>query len=108
MSCYVDPLFVMQSRNAQAFRVGARSGHRWCHLFTDGPLEELHTLAAGIGMKRSWFQADADVGHYDLTPSKREAALGAGALEVDRRRAMEIWRATREAAARKARLELLR
>jgi len=29
---------------------------RWCHMATDGELDELHVMAAKIGLKRSWFQ----------------------------------------------------
>lgn len=95
MSVYVDDLVeygadVYAPADRQAARVGARNGHRWCHLFADEPdAAELHTLAARIGLKRAWFQGD----HYDLTPGRRAAAVRAGALEVDRRRAVAIWRA---------------
>ncbi len=81
---------------AQAERVGARNGHRWCHLFSDklGPdFRELHDFAALIGMKRSWFQGD----HYDLTPGRRAAAVRAGAKELERHEAVAIWRKQREA-----------
>ena len=87
--------------------VDALMNHGWvlhgrstanCHMFTDGPLEELHALAESIGLRRAWFQ-DKRVPHYDLTPQDRAAAIAAGAVEVDRRRAVEIWRATRAAAA---------
>lgn len=78
MSVYVDALFVMRGRDSQAARLGALNGHRWCHLMADD-LETLHAFAARIGMKREWFQGD----HYDLTPSRRAAAVKAGAVEVD-------------------------
>jgi Protein of unknown function (DUF4031) len=51
---------------------------------TADTLEELHTLAAKIGMKRRWFQ-NGRVPHYDLTPARREAALAAGAVFVSAR-----------------------
>jgi hypothetical protein len=91
---YVDPIFEMESRNAQAFRVGARNGHRWCHMFADEN-EELHALAKRIGLKREWFQEDRDGGHYDLTPSRRAAAVRLGAIEVSRHDAACIWWAHR-------------
>ena len=95
MSVYVDPLFTMESRNPQAFRVGARNDHRWCHLFADTE-EELRVLAEKIGMRRSWFQLSRrDLGHYDLTPGRRAAAIRAGAVEVTREQAVEIWDRTR-------------
>src|SRR5574341_2178142 len=101
MAVYVDPLFTWPADayrgrdSAQARRVGARNGHQWCHLFTDGAVDELHALARAIGMHRTWFQPDRDGGHYDLTPRRRLAALLAGAVEVDRERAVEIRRAQR-------------
>lgn len=56
-----------------------------CHMFsnrTDN--EELHAVAAAIGMKRSWFQDDPRLPHYDLTPSRRAAAIAKGAVSVTR------------------------
>jgi len=50
------------------------------HLTAD-ELEELHALAARIGLRRSWFQSGR-VPHYDLTPGRRERALAAGAVFV--------------------------
>ena len=55
-----------------------------CHLFAD-TLEELHQLAAAIGMKPQWFQNHRRLPHYDLTASRRELALKSGAQDVDRR-----------------------
>ena len=67
-----------------------------CHMFTDSAdLEELHRIAAEIGMKRRWFQDHHLAPHYDLTPTRRADAIAVGAVEVDRHRAVEIWRARR-------------
>jgi len=63
---------------------GRMSG-RWCHLTTDGNLEDLHEFAQGIGLKREWFQDHPRVPHYDLRPSKRARALEAGAVFVSAR-----------------------
>lgn len=71
MSCYVDAL--------QNYGWGLG---RSCHLIAD-TLEELHAMAANIGMKRSWFQEHSSP-HYDLTSSRRKAALELGAIECDR------------------------
>lgn len=56
---------------------------RWntvTHLFCDSPdsLEDLHTFARRIGLKRSWFQAYQRIPHYDLSPGKRQLALHEG------------------------------
>lgn len=61
-----------------------------CHLFTDGPVDELHAFAERIGMKRSWFQ-DKSVPHYDLTPSRRRTAVACGAVECTRHEAVAHW-----------------
>ena len=50
----------------------------WCHMATDGDLEELHAFAARLGLQRRWFQRD----HYDLPPHGRRAAVALGAEEV--------------------------
>ena len=50
----------------------------WCHMATDGELEELHAFAARLGLRRRWFQRD----HYDLPPHGRRAAVALGAEEV--------------------------
>lgn len=71
---------------------------RSCHMFTDAvDLEQLHVFAERIGMRRAWFQEHRIAPHYDLTQSRREAAVLLGAVEVGRRDASNIWRARREA-----------
>lgn len=68
-----------------------------CHMFTDTlDLEELHDLAARIGMKREWFQLSRQAPHYDLTPSRRAKAVALGAVELGRRESVAIWRARRQ------------
>lgn len=67
-----------------------------CHMFSASiDLTELHAFAKRIGLKRSWFQGQASVPHYDLTPSRRLKAVAAGAIEVDRRAAVALWRQRR-------------
>lgn len=90
MTVYVDPLedfgWVLRGRRVQS-----------CHMFTDTvELDELHRIALAIGMRLSWFQDKKSCPHYDLTPSRRAAAIAAGAVEMDRRGSVAIWRARRE------------
>jgi hypothetical protein len=90
VAVYVDPLmrhgWIMYGRAIPS-----------CHLFTDKvALEELHELAARIGLERRWFQDKQSAPHYDLTPRRRLAAIAAGAVEVDKHAAVEIWRMRRE------------
>ena len=54
---------------------------RWCHLWTNGDIEELHKFAQSIGLQRRWFQ-DKTLAHYDLVPSKRRIALNKGAESI--------------------------
>jgi len=51
---------------------------KWSHMWTDGPIEELHEFADKLGLKRSWFQNKKRFPHYDVVPSKRAMALGMG------------------------------
>jgi hypothetical protein len=72
-------------------------GKLWCHLVADS-LDELHSFASRIGLRRSWFQDRASFPHYDVTTAVRERALSAGAV-ASRKAAMLI-------AARKLKAEL--
>jgi predicted transcriptional regulator len=77
VSVYVDQL---RHYPTQAIKDRARRyGHLWCHLLAD-TTDELHALADRIALARRWFQ-EAPVPHYDLTPTKRRAAVAAGAIE---------------------------
>ena len=73
MTVYVDDLRPV---------VNPSKGWRWpesCHLWAD-TVEELHTFAGRIGMRRAWFQGHhKSFPHYDLTERRRIAALQAGA-----------------------------
>ena len=90
MSVYVDQLVSFGGDSApKCFR-----NKKSCHMYAD-TLEELHAMALRIGLKREWFQADSHLNHYDLTESKRKLAIAAGAIEQDRRTAVETWRRIR-------------
>lgn len=56
----------------------------WCHMFSDS-LEELHAMAAKIGMRRSWFQGPPEhkFPHYDVSTTYRMHAVRNGAVEVE-------------------------
>lgn len=54
-----------------------------CHMIADTE-EELHTMAAALGLKRSWFQ-DKRIKHYDVSKGKREIAILLGAIPLERR-----------------------
>lgn len=76
-----------------------------CHLNATESLDELHEFARRLGMRRQWFQSSARLPtlyhcHYDLTPSRRLAALQLGALSVNTRIQARAARNTRDAADR--------
>ena len=73
MSVYVDPIREVEYG-------------RWkyaCHMIAD-TVEELHTMAEAIGMKRDWYQPKS-FPHYDLLRFRRDAAVKLGAVELERR-----------------------
>jgi len=81
MSVYVDKLTRYPiPKEAQAARVAKRNDGQWCHMWAD-TLDELHVMAAKLGLKQTWFQNHSKLPHYDLTPGKRYIALAAGAIE---------------------------
>lgn len=97
---FVDPLFVGVESNDVAARVGAKHGHRWCHMWHEGEdPEELHRFAAKIGLRRSWFQSNSVLPHYDLVPTKRALAIAYGAQIKDPK---DTLRSMREAAVQRS------
>ncbi|HKP51390.1 MAG TPA: DUF4031 domain-containing protein [Chloroflexia bacterium] len=71
------------------YKTGPRGYPYWCHMasddLTDFGLEELHTMAETLGLKREWFQDHPRHPHYDLPPHKRELAIECGAIAVSSR-----------------------
>lgn len=60
-------------------------GRRWAHLMAD-TLEELHAMAARLGLPRHAFQNKTSGAHYDITAELREQALALGAVAISRHR----------------------
>lgn len=67
-------------------------GQRWAHLMAD-TLEELHAMAAQLGIPRRAFQDRRSGAHYDVTASLREQAIGLGAVAISRHRDRALLRA---------------
>jgi len=58
-------------------------GRRWAHLMA-GTLDELHAMAAQLGMPRRAFQDKTSGAHYDVDADMRERAITLGALPISR------------------------
>lgn len=69
-------------------------GRRWAHLVSDRSIEELHTFANVLGLRREWFQGD----HYDVPEEVRDEAVRLGAREVS---SGELVRRLRDAGLRR-------
>lgn len=83
----VMPVYVDKATNA----LGRM---KMSHMLADTE-EELHAMAATVGLRRKWFQ-NHGTPHYDLCQSKRTLALKAGAVEVGRREVVALMRKLRE------------
>ena len=58
-------------------------GKRWAHLMAD-TLDELHAMAARLGIPRRAFQDKPSGAHYDVTAQLRERAIALGAVVISR------------------------
>jgi hypothetical protein len=67
-------------------------GQRWAHLMAD-TLEELHAMAAQLGLPRRAFQDRPSGAHYDVTVEMRAQALRLGATAISRHADRERMRA---------------
>lgn len=87
MSVYVDPLLEHGGSSTFPWKVS-------CHMYADTE-KELHKMADKIGMKRSWYQDNEKLKHYDLVASKRLLAVRYGAVEHSCRQMVEFMRKLR-------------
>lgn len=66
-----------------------------CHMWSDN-LDELHAMAASIGMQRKWFQCSPNASweHYDISLTMKAAAIKRGAILTDKFGPLEFlaWR----------------
>lgn len=62
------------------------------HMVAD-TLDELHAMAAALGLRRAWFQNKVRWPHYDVCAATRERALKLGAVPVTGRQLIERLRA---------------
>jgi len=64
------------------------------HMISES-LDELHQMAADIGMKREWFQDSENHPHYDVSVERRRRALALGAQQITSREAVRLLRVWR-------------
>ena len=88
-------IFVDELRDVRGI-TGQGTPGLWCHMVTDGALEELHQFAEQIGLQRRWFQNHPRHPHYDLPPSARAAAVQQGAVAVTTRELAKILQQGRD------------
>lgn len=69
---------------------------KMCHMVAD-TLDELHTMANSLGLRRDWFQVDSTLPHYDICKAKRQRAIDLGAVVIDRRDLVAMIRKHRAA-----------
>lgn len=55
-------------------------------------IAELHEFASRLGLKKTFFQEEPRLPHYDLTEGKRKKAIKLGAIEVDRQFLYNVMR----------------
>lgn len=72
MTVYVDDMYTVA--------MGRFGRMKMSHMIADTD-DELHAMAAKIGVARKWFQRD----HYDIAMSKRETAISLGARAITMR-----------------------
>jgi hypothetical protein len=73
MACYIDD---MHRYPIGQYKVGKYT-MKMSHMIADTD-EELHAMAARIGVARRWHQGD----HYDVSLGKRALAVKEGAIEI--------------------------
>jgi hypothetical protein len=75
------PVYLDTARN----EFNPKHGRRMvmCHMIADTP-EELHAMAAKIGMRREWFQGKSSFPHYDVCLSRKRQAIKYGATVLQR------------------------
>jgi hypothetical protein len=72
-------------------------GREWSHLIAD-TTEELHTFAAGLGLRRAWLHHNPGrpwKDHYDIPEALRREAIDRGARPITGREAVKLLRARR-------------
>ena len=72
MTVYVDDMY--------RFPMGQLGRMKMSHMIADTE-DELHEMAAAIGVNRRWYQGD----HYEVSMGMRDAAIARGAVPISLR-----------------------
>ena len=64
---------------------------RWAHLLAD-TLDELHAMAARLGIPRRAFQNKLSGAHYDVPSELRDQAIAYGTVPISRHTHRELLR----------------
>ena len=86
MAVYVDDMHTTA--------MGKFGRMKMCHMIADSD-DELHAMAARIGVARRWWQSPEQTSgsHYDIAMTKRALAVQAGAVEITLRQCAAMnWR----------------
>jgi hypothetical protein len=83
VACYVD--------SVKSYPDAGLRFTEFCHLLADTQ-DELHTIAAQLGVPRRFFQEHPWRWHYDLPAHLRDQAIGFGAVELSMREVAELLR----------------
>jgi hypothetical protein len=79
MTVYIDDMY--------RYAIGQFKGMKMSHMISDDE-DELHVMAARLGLRRAWHQGD----HYDVPLDAREKAVRLGAIEITYRQASAMRR----------------
>jgi hypothetical protein len=79
MTVYIDDMY--------RYAIGQFKGMKMSHMISDDE-DELHVMAARLGLRRAWHQGD----HYDVPLDARARAVIFGAVEITYRQASAMRR----------------
>ena len=79
MTVYIDDMY--------RYAIGQFKGMKMSHMISDDE-DELHAMAALLGLRRAWHQGD----HYDVPFDARTKAVRLGAIEITYRQASAMRR----------------
>jgi len=79
MTVYIDDMY--------RYAIGQFKGMKMSHMISDEE-DELHIMAARLGLRRAWHQGD----HYDVPLDARARAIALGAVEITYRQASAMRR----------------